>query len=151
MGVLDLDSIGNGERKQGCGLRTCCDKGDGTTTSTTVRSGDDEEDAAYPSHTLAGMQAASPGPDPHHPVHRHRMKTTDWRACRLRDRRGERRSAGCGESGALERRTQPVADIRGMHRCADVVHSLLILSPPGGSYRHVVNGASCATMPTLEP
>ena len=29
------------------------------TTTTTFRSGDDEEDAAYPSHTLAGTQAAS--------------------------------------------------------------------------------------------
>ena len=116
-----------------------------------ARAGDDQQDAAYPSHTLAGMQAASSGPDSHHPAHRYRMKSTDWRACRLRDRRGGKRSAGRGESGALERRTQPVADTRGMHRCADVVHSLLILSPPGGSYRHGVNGGSRATMPTLEP
>ena len=59
MGVLDLDSSETESAKQGGGLRTCCDKGDGTTTSTTVRAWDDQEDAAYPSHTLAGMQAAS--------------------------------------------------------------------------------------------
>ena len=75
MGVLDLDSIGNGERKQWVRLRTCCDKGDGTTTSTTVRTWDDQEDAASRSNTFAGMQAASLGLDPHRPVHRYRMGT----------------------------------------------------------------------------
>ena len=120
------------------------------TTTTMFRSGDDEEDAASPSNTFVGTQAASLGPDPHHPVHRHRMGTADWTACRLRERRGERRSAGCGES-AVERRTKPDADIRGMNCCADAVHSLTILCLPGGSYRHAVNGGSCATMPTLEP
>ena len=68
-----------------------------------------------------------------------------------------RRRVGCcdagvsrGESGAVGRCTQPVADIRGMHCRADAVHSLLILFPPRGSYTHVVNGPSCATVPTLE-
>ena len=40
------------------------------TTTTMFRSGDDEEDAASPSNTFVGTQAASLGPDPHHPVHR---------------------------------------------------------------------------------
>ena len=40
------------------------------TTTTTCRSGDDEEDAASPTHTFVGTQAARPGPDNHHPVHR---------------------------------------------------------------------------------
>ena len=68
-----------------------------------------------------------------------------------------RRRVGCcdagvsrGESGAVGRCTQPVADIRGMHCRADAVHSLLILFPPRGSYTHVVNGPSCATVLTLE-
>ena len=54
-----------------------------------------------PRLTFAGMQAGSPGPDPHHPVHR---------------------------------------------RCALAAASF----SAGGSYRHVVNGASCATVPTLQ-
>ena len=74
MGVLDLDSTGNGERKQGGGLRTCCDKGDGTTTSNTVRARHDEDDAASRSNTLIGMEAASLGPEPHNPVHRYRTE-----------------------------------------------------------------------------
>ena len=110
----------------------------------------EQEDAAYPSHTFAGTQAASLCPDPHHPVHRHRMGTADWTACRLRERRGERLSAGCGES-AVERRTKPDADIRGTNCCADAVHSLTILCLHGGSHRHAGNGVSCLTMPTLEP
>ena len=148
--MLDLNSIRNGERNHTNLLLTCCDKGDDTTPRATSRSGDDEADAAYSSNTFAGTQAASPCPDPHHPVHRHRMGTADWTACRLRERCGERRSAGCGES-AVERRTKPDADIRGMNCRADAVHSLTILCLHGGSYRHAGNGVSCLTMPTLEP
>ena len=35
-------------------MRTCRDKGDGTTTTTTSRHGDDEEDVASPRHTFVG-------------------------------------------------------------------------------------------------
>ena len=74
MGVLDLDSTGNGERNQESRLRTGCDKGDGTITSTTVRARHDEDDAASRSNSLYGMEAGSLGPEPHNPVHRYRTE-----------------------------------------------------------------------------
>ena len=75
MGVLDLDSIGNGERKQWGRLRTERDKEHGKTTTTTFRSGHHGDDAASRSNTFAGTQAASLWPEPYNLVHRYRMGT----------------------------------------------------------------------------
>ena len=75
MGVLDLDSSETESANNGGDCEPAATRGDGTTTTTTFRSGHDEDDAASRSNTFVGMQAASLGPDPHHLVHRYRMGT----------------------------------------------------------------------------